>query len=91
MLVRTPIADLAIDIDRLAVENGTLVASNSRNDAMAARAILGPRDVRRVLRLVARPGIVRFVVSCLFRSDSERDPSDPGGREEDEHPTPNPW
>ena len=88
MRVHTPIADLDIVIDRLTVENDTLVASNSGDDAIPARAILGPRDVRRILRLVARPGIVRYVLSCLFRG--AHDLADPGRREE-EHPTPNPW
>ena len=88
MRVQTPIADLAIAIDRLTVENGTLVVSNSRDDAIPARAVLGPRDVRRILRLVARPGIARFLVSCLFRPG--HDLADPDRREE-EHPTPNPW
>lgn len=88
MQVRTPISDLEIVIDRLAVENGALVMTNSRSDALETRAILGPGDMRKILAALLRPSVIWFMVCCLFRSDV-RGPGNGGPAQE--HPTPNPW
>ena len=88
MRVCTPIADLEIAIERLAVEDGALVMTNARDDAIATRAIIGPRDMRKLLGALFRPSIIWFAIACLFRP--ERGVPESGGSA-DEHPTPNPW
>ena len=88
MRVSTPIADLDIVIDRLAVEDGALVLTNAEGDVMRARAVLDPRDVREIVRLILRPGIIWFAVTCFFRSGRAGQAK---GAADDEHPTPNPW
>ena len=88
MRVCTPIADLDISIDRLAVENGFLVMTSVASDSVPARAIMGPRDVRNIIGALLRPRIIWFAIACLFRTDE-------GVREQgslaEHHPTPNPW
>ncbi|MCY4459372.1 MAG: hypothetical protein OXC26_03065 [Albidovulum sp.] len=88
MLVATPIADLEIEVDRLFVENGTLVMTNAATDAMPARTVMGPADIRKILGGLLRPRIVWFALSCLFRSGP---PARGAGGAEEFHPTPNPW
>ncbi len=88
MRVCTPIADLEIAIERLAIEDGALVMTNARDDAVATRAIMGPRDIRKILGALLRPRIIWFAIVCLFRPDVSV-PKSVGPA--DEHPTPNPW
>ena len=88
MHVSTPIADLEINLDRLVVENGMLVVTNSGNDAMSARAVIGPRDVRRLLGAFLRPRVAWFLLTCLTRSDGDGR-GESGGQ--DDHPSPVSW
>ena len=88
MLVKTPIADLEIEVDRIFVEDRALVMTNAASDAMTARTVMGPNDVRKIFAALIRPRIVWFALTCLFRSGSE---SRRKSAEDDFHPTPSPW
>ena len=88
MRVNTPIADLEIAIGRLAVEDGALVLTSAENDMMRIRAVFAPRDVRKIICLLLRPGIIWFAVTCLFRSGHAVQAE---GGADDGHPTPSPW
>lgn len=88
MHVTTPVANLEIEVDRILVEDRALVMTNAASDAIATRAVMGPNDVRKIIGALARPRVVWFALTCLFRSGA------PSRREEsvaDFHPTPNPW
>ena len=89
MRVSTPIADMQITVDRIAVKGRVLVMTNGSGDAMPTRAVLGPSDVRKIFGAMLRPSMLWFFVTCLFRSDAaeESDTNTPTER----HPTPNPW
>ena len=89
MRVSTPIADMQITVDRIAVKGRVLVMTNGSGDAMPTRAVLGPSDVRKIFGAMLRPSMLWFFVTCLFRSDAaeESDTNTPAER----HPTPNPW
>ncbi len=89
MHVSTPVADMEINLDRLVVENGMLVVTNSSNDAMPARAVIGPGDVRRLLGALLRPRIAWHLLTCLVRQ--ERDRRSVGGGPGDDHPSPVSW
>ncbi|MDE2790844.1 MAG: hypothetical protein OXI81_10525 [Paracoccaceae bacterium] len=89
MHVSTPIADMEINLDRFVVENGTLVVTNSGNDAMPARAVIEPRDVRRLLGAFLRPRVAWYFLTCLVRSDG--DGQSAGGGQDDDHPSPVSW
>ena len=88
MLVRTPIADLEIEVDRISVEDRALVLTNAASDAMPARAVMGPDDVRKIFGAIIRPRIIWFAMNCLFRSGSPRSRKSGAA---DFHPTPDPW
>ncbi|WP_371169270.1 hypothetical protein [Aliiroseovarius sp. 2305UL8-7] len=88
MRVTTPIADMDISIDRLRVEDGVLVMTNSDDDAMQTRTVMNPEDVRKIFGALMRPKVLWFAFTCLFRSNAD------GARPADvteSHPTPNPW
>lgn len=89
MHVSTPVADMEINLDRLVVENGMLVVTNSSNDAMSACAVIGPGDVRRLLGALLRPRIAWYLLTCLIRPD--RDRRGVGGGPDDDHPSPVSW
>lgn len=88
MRVTTPIADMEISVDRLRVEGGALVMTNSQADAMQTRAVMGPADVRRIFGALMRPSVLWFAFTCLFRSD---DGAAGQSTSTEDHPTPNPW
>lgn len=89
MHVRTPVADLEVNFDRLVVEDGMLVVTNSRDDTVPARAVIGPGDVRRLFGAFLRPRIVLYLLTCLARSDEDRPGK--GGGPDDNHPSPVSW
>ena len=89
MHVSTPVADMEINLDRLVVENGMLVVTNSANDAMPARAVMWPGDVRRLLGALFRPRVAWYFLTCLVRPD--RDGRGVGGGRDDDHPSPVSW
>ena len=89
MRVSTPIADMEITVDRITVSDGALVMTNSAEDAMATRTVMGPGDVRKIFGALLRPSVLWFALICLFRREdgSSNQNSAPG----EDHPTPNPW
>ncbi len=89
MHVRTPVADMEINFDRLVVEEGMLVATNSRDDMVPARVVIGPGDVRRLFGAFLRPRVVWYLLTSLARSDGDRLGKD--GGPDDEHPSPVSW
>ena len=89
MRVNTPIADMQITVDRIAVKGRVLVMTNSSGDAMPTRAVMGPSDVRKIFGSMLRPSVLWFFLTCLFRSDAAEE-SDTDKTDE-RHPTPNPW
>ncbi len=89
MHVSTPIADVEINLGRIVVKNGMLVVTNSGDDAMPARAVIGPGDVRRLLGACLRPRIAWYLITCLTRSDG--DPRDAGSGRDEDHPSPVSW
>ena len=89
MRVSTPVADMEINLDRFVVENGMLVVTNSGDDAMPARAVIGPGDVRRLLGALLRPTVAWHLFTCLFRPES--DGRGAGGGRDDDHPSPVSW
>ncbi len=89
MHVSTPVADMEINLDRLVVENGVLVVTNSRNDAMSARAVIGPGDVRQLVGALLRPRIAWHLLMCLVRP--EWDGQGVGDGPDDDHPSPVSW
>ncbi len=89
MRVSTPIADMQITVDRIAVEGQMLVMTNSSDDAIPTRTVMSPSDLRQIFGEMLRPSVLWFLVTCLFRSDAAK-ASDPDAPTE-HHPTPNPW
>ena len=89
MHVSTPVADMEINFDRLVVEEGMLVVTNSRDDMVPARAVIGPGDVRRLFGAFLHPRVVWYLLTCLARSDGDR--LGKGGGPDDEHPSPVSW
>ena len=89
MRVSTPIADMQITVDRIAVEGRVLVMTNGSGDAIPTRAVMDPSDVRQIFWEILRLSVLWFFVTCLFRSDAAEasDTDTPSER----HPTPNPW
>ena len=89
MRVTTPIADMEITVDRITVEGGTLVMTNGTDDAMQARTVMGPQDVRRIFGALLRPRVIWFALTCQFRRDETAEAKQSAAT--DTHPTPNPW
>ncbi len=89
MRVSTPIADMQITVDRIAVEGQMLVMTNSSDDAIPTRTVMSPSDLRQIFGEMLRPSVLWFLVTCLFRSDAAK-ASDLDAPTE-HHPTPNPW
>ena len=89
MRVNTPIADMQITVDRIAVKGSVLVMTNGSCDAMPTRAVMGPSDVRKIFGAMFRPSVLWFFVTSLFRIDAvEESVND---KSDVHHPTPNPW
>ena len=88
MRVTTPIADMEISIDRLRVEDGALVMTNSEDDAMQTRTVMDARDVRKIFGALMRPSVLWFAFTCLFRSSDQAAGQTTATQN---HPTPNPW
>ena len=89
MRVSTPIADMQITVDRIAVEGRVLVMTNGSSDAIPTRAVMSPSDVRQIFGRMLRLSVLWFFVTCLFRRDAAK-ASDTDTPDE-HHPTPNPW
>ena len=89
MRVTTPIADMDITVDRISVEDGAMVMTNSGNDAMQTRTVMYPQDVRRIFGQLLRPSTLWFALTCLFRRGGGNDENLADATET--HPTPNPW
>ena len=99
MRVTTPLVDMHISIDRLVVVNGALVLTNAADDAIATRTVMGPADMRRILRAFMHPGVLWFALTCLFRPGQGAGADTGAGTGDganatingEHHPTPNPW
>jgi len=89
MRVNTPIADMKITVDRIAVKGRVLVMTNGSDDAMPTRAVMDPSDVRKIFGAMLRPSVLWFFLTCLFRSDTNEASETDAPAER--HPTPNPW
>ena len=89
MRVTSSIADMQITVDRIIVEDQVLVMTNGSEDAMPMRAVMSPRDVRKIFGSMLRPSVFLYLLSCIFRNDivEARDINGSG----ENHPTPNPW
>ena len=89
MRVTTPIADMDVTIDRLAVDGTRLVMQNAKDDAMPTRAEMTPTDVRKLFGFILRPSILFFGIGCLL--GLVKDTGSSASSEKIEHPTPHPW
>lgn len=89
MRVTTPIADMDITIDRLAVNGTRLVMQNAQDDAMPTRAEMTPQDVRTLFGHLLRPRVLFFGIRCLLGLVQNKGSS--ADTANIDHPTPHPW